>query len=67
MGILSLLNNGRIINKKAKLLVDLTLDNGESRVVGDTVSVLIAFEDDSYHIEDNNFATKVASNEILFI
>lgn len=62
-----LLSSGRVMHKKAKLLIDLELDNGESRKIGDIVSILLDKGDGYYHAEDNDFACTVHKSEIEFI
>lgn len=60
-------NNGKIMNKKAILQVDMKLDNGEERKVGDIVSVLLDKGHGEYHIEDNDFACTATDREIKFL
>lgn len=67
MSIFDLLRDGKIVNKKAKLLVDIKLDNGETRNIGDEVSVLISYMNGTYQIEDNGFSCTVKPNEIVFM
>lgn len=55
------------MHKKAKLLVDISLDNGESMDTGDIVSILKDYGDGFYHAEHNDFACKVHNSEIRFI
>ena len=62
-----LLTSGRIMHKKAKLLIDINLDNGEIRNVGDIVSILIDKGNGKYHAEDNDWACEVDISEIEFI
>lgn len=67
MGILDMLKNNKVMNKRAKLLIDIDLDNGEARVKGDIVSVLLDKGNGQYHVEDNDFACTVSKDEIRFI
>ena len=68
MKLSDMLNQGTILfNKKAKLKKRIKLDNGESRKKGFVVSVLMKNSDGTYHVEDNDFACKVSSDEIEFI
>jgi hypothetical protein len=60
-------NSGLMFGKKAKLLMDIDLNNGESRNKGDVVSVLKDYGAGYYHIEDNEFACKASDSEIEFI
>ncbi len=61
------LTTNRIMFKKAKLLIDLNLDNDESRKKGDIVSILLDLGNGKYHAEDNDWACTVEENEIEFI
>jgi len=61
------LTSGRIINKKAKLKIDIHLENGESMKKGETGSLLIDFGNGKYHFEHNGFACQVSREEIEFI
>ncbi|WP_337970227.1 hypothetical protein [Virgibacillus salexigens] len=56
-----------IMHRKAKLLMDINLNNGESRKKGEIVSVLKNYGGGYYHIEDNEFACKASDSEIEFI
>jgi len=67
MKLSDLFSNNRIMHKKAKLLVDINLDDGESMEMGQTVSILLDYGDGSYHAEHNDFACKVFESEIEFI
>lgn len=67
MGILSMLANNKMINRQAKLLVDIELDNGEERKAGDIVHVLFDKGNNKYHVEHNDFACTVSGDEIEFI
>jgi len=58
---------GKILNKKAKLLIDLELDNDESRKIGDIVIIVKDNQDGTFHAEDNDFACKVTRNEFEYI
>lgn len=60
-------STNRLINKKAKLLVAIQLDDGESREIGDEVYVVIDKGHGNYHIEDNEFACEVTKDEIEFL
>lgn len=53
--------------KKAKLKLDIELNNGEKREKGDVVSILINYGNGYYHAEHNEFACKVHESEIEFI
>ncbi len=55
-----------IICKKGKLLVDISLDNGESMKKGEVVNLLKDYGD-GYHAEHNEFACKVAYKEVQVI
>jgi len=56
-----------IMSKRAKLKLDITLDNGESMNKGDEVSILKDYGKGYYHAEHNDFACKVYKDEIEFI
>jgi len=56
-----------IMHKKAKLKIDISLDNGEKMSRGEEVSVLKDYGEGYYHIEHNDFACKAHRNEIDFI
>ena len=58
---------GKILYKKAKLLIDLDLDNGEPRKKGDIITILKDNQDGTFHAEDNDFACKVTRNEFEYI
>lgn len=60
-------SSGMMFNTKAKLLEDITLDNGEEMKKGETVSVLKDYGEGYYHIEHNEFACKAHESEITFI
>jgi hypothetical protein len=55
-----------IIHKKARLLIDINLDNGERMKAGEIVSILKDYGD-GYHAEHNDFACKVMYNEVELI
>ena len=57
---------GHIVNKPAKLLIDLELDSGESRKIGDTITIVKDNEDGTFHAEDNDFACKVSREEFKY-
>lgn len=59
--------NSEIMHKKAKLLIDIDLNNGESKKAGDIVSILKDYGKGYYHAEHNDFACKVHKSEIEFI
>ena len=67
MGFFDMICNNKIINKKAKLLIDIKLENGECRNKNDIVSVLLDKGNGKYHVEDNKFSCTVSGNEIEFI
>jgi hypothetical protein len=67
MGLFDLLNSGKVMHKKAKLLVDIDLDNGESRKKGDIVYVVLQLPHNQYHIEDNEFACTASADEIKIL
>lgn len=54
---------GLLMHKKATLLKDISLDNGESMKAGETGYVLKDFGD-GYHFEMNDFACKVGYDEV---
>ena len=58
---------GKILEKKAKLNIDLDLDNGESRKKGDIVTIVKDNQDGTFHAEDNEFACKVTRDEFVFV
>jgi len=57
------LSQGHVIHKKAKLLVDMKLDNGEKRKKGDVVSLVMINRDGTVHAEDNDWACKLNRDE----
>ena len=65
--IFDLLTSGRIMRKKAKLLIDIDLDNGEIRKAGDIVYIVIDKGNGKYHAEDNEWTCEVDISEIEFI
>ena len=52
------------IPKKAKLLVDIELDNGGTIKIGDIVEILKSYKHGYYHIENNNYSCVVYETEI---
>jgi len=56
-----------IMSKKAKLLVDIKLDNGESMKTGEEVSILKDYNNGYFHAEHNDFACQVHKSEIEFL
>ena len=58
---------GTFLNKKAKLLKTIKLDNGEKRKKGEIVSIIKDNEDGTFHAEDNEWACKVTINEFQYI
>ena len=58
---------GGIMHKRAKLLVDISLDNGECLPSGATGYVLKDYGDGTFHFEQNDFACRVKKTEIEFI
>lgn len=67
MNISDMIFNSKIMHKKAKLLVDIELCDGERRSKNDIVSVILDKGNGKYHIEDNKFSCTVSRNEIEFI
>ena len=67
MKLSELLTQSTYINKKAKLLTDISLDNGEVRKKGDIISILLQTYDGKYHAEDNDFASRLDSNDFQYI
>ena len=61
------IEQGTFIIRDAKLLCDISLENGETRKKGDTVSILMKNKDGTYHAEDNDWACKLKRNEFEFI
>jgi len=61
------LTSGIIINKKAKLKIDVRLSTGEFMKKGETGSLLIDFGNGKYHFEHNDFACQVSREEIELI
>ena len=67
MSLLDMICNNKLMNKKAKLLVDIQLDDGESRKMGDEIYVLIDKGNGRYHVEDNEFSCEITKDEIEFL
>lgn len=67
MKISEMFKKGKYYHRKAKLLVDLDLDNGESMKAGETGSVLLDYGNGTYHFENNDFACRVSKDEIEFL
>lgn len=67
MKLSEMFRQGRVISKKAKLLVDLELDNGESMKAGGTGHLLLDYGGGYYHFENNDFACRVYENEVEII
>lgn len=67
MSLLDMIASNKVYNKKAKLLINIDLDNGESMKKGDIGYVLIDYGNNTYHFEHNDFACKVMKHEIKFI
>lgn len=68
MGLLEqLFSNGSYFHREAELLIDIELDNGESMKAGEIGSVMFKNNDGTYHFEHNDFACRVAENEIRII
>jgi hypothetical protein len=61
------LTSGQVIHKQGKLLKSIKLDNGEKRKKGDIISIVLDFEDGTFHAEDNDWACKVTKDEFKFI
>lgn len=61
------MSSGLMFGKKAKLKIDISLNNGESMKKGEVVSILKDYGDGYYHAEHNEFACKVYKDEIEFI
>ena len=55
------------MNRKAKLTVDISLDNGEKMKAGETVTILKDYGDGTYHAEHNDFACKIERSEFKFL
>ena len=56
-----------MIHKRAKLKIDINLDNDESMKAGEIVYILKDYGNDYYHAEYNEFACKVHRSEIEFL
>ena len=52
------------IPKKAKLLIDIELDNGGIMKIGNIVEILKDYKHGYYHIENNNYSCVVYETEI---
>ena len=59
--------SGRIICKKGKLKIDVSLNNGEARKAGDVVSILKENGNGEYHAEDNDWACNLKQDEFDFV
>ena len=64
---LSELLSQKMINRKAKLTVDIDLDDGEERFAGDIVSIMFEDSECRFHAEDNEWACKVMRDEFEYI
>lgn len=58
---------GKLVNKKAKLKVDISLDNGLKRKRGAVVYIVKDNQDGTFHAEDNDWACQVIKEEFEFI
>jgi len=56
-----------IMTKRAKLLRNITLDNGETMPKGTKGHVFKDYGDGTYHFEDNDNACRVARSEVKFL
>lgn len=61
------LKQGKVINRKAELTIDINLNNGEYRKCGDEVSIVLENSDGSFHAEDNDWACTVKRKEFSWI
>lgn len=61
------LSSGKMLHRKAKLKKAIKLDNGEKRKKGDTVSIVMEFEDGTFHAEDNDWACKITKEEFTYL
>jgi len=61
------LNTGRIINKRGKLLIDIPLDDGETRKKGDIISILMDKGNGTFHAEDNDWAATISLTEFEWV
>lgn len=59
--------SGTFVNKPAKLLVTIDLDNGEKRKKNDVVTIVKDNGDGTFHAEDNDWACKVTRNEFEYV
>ena len=60
-------SSGTFMHKEVRLLIDLDLDDGESRKKGDVVSIIMKNHDGSYRAEDNDWACKMYDGEFEYI
>jgi hypothetical protein len=61
------LTSGKILHKKAELLINIVLTTGGGISKGTIGDVLLDFGDGTYHFEIDDYACKVKSNEIKFL
>jgi hypothetical protein len=66
MNLSEYLLSGTIINKQAKLLKSIKLNNREIRRQGDVVTIMKRNVDGTYHAEDNGWACNVERNEFKY-
>jgi hypothetical protein len=59
--------SGKMINKKAKLLKTIKLNNGEKRKKGDIIYIMKEFENGQYHAEDNDWACHITRDEFEYL
>lgn len=57
-------STGMLMNKKARLLKDITFDNTDEVLKKDTIGYLLKDFGDGYHFEDNNVGCKVVYDEV---
>jgi hypothetical protein len=55
------------LNKRAMLLNEISLDNGETRKKGDVVYILSKCGENKYRAEHNEWACIVSGDEIKFL
>jgi hypothetical protein len=67
MNLLDIITSNKRCNKKARLLIDIELDNGESMKVGEEGYILIDYGNETYHFEYNDFACKVKKDEFQYV
>ena len=67
MKLSKLLGSGRIVCKEIRLLIDIDLDDDESRKKGDIVSLIIEKNDGTFHAEDNGWACELKSEEFEYV